>query len=351
MSQPAKRIFIEEKDALSAKLNEKANDLYQRLKGFDLQKTGIDDWGKQYFSAHHTGRRLFFSLESSTRIIYESAGYTGRKTEDLVFMDYGAGLGTLFLLAGLSGFRKVYYNDLFPNWTANARIISRELDVPVSEFITGDIDAVTDYCFSNKEHIDILASRNVIEHIYNLRSFYEKLNKSGCSSLVFSTTTANHHNPAMLIKHIFYHRKMEKKYYIAQREKKIRQLIPDVGPRELARLTRLTRGRAFEDFEHAVRNSTVGKQVEPVEFLASNTCDSENGVWAEHIITKANYAAILNEAGFKMDYTPGFWDTHYRFVLLNWFTAILNKIIRKVGDKGIVLSPFVNVVATASKHE
>jgi len=351
MSQPAERTFIEVKDAFSAKLNEKANDLYQRLKGLDLQKTAIDDWGKQYFSAHHTGKRLSFSLESSARIIHQSVGFTGRKAEDLVFMDYGAGLGTLFLLAGLSGFKKVYYNDLFPNWTENARIICRELDVPVSDFITGDVDAVTGHCSSQQVHIDILASRNVIEHIYNLRSFYAKLKEAGCTSLIFSTTTANYHNPAMRLKHILHHRSMEKKYYLAQREKKIRKLVPGIGEKDLAKLIRLTRGRAFEDFDQAVRASLEGRPVDPVEFLTSNTCDCENGVWAEHIITKENYAAILKDAGYHMNYTPGFWDTHYRFALLNGFTALLNKIIKKAGNKGIVLSPFVNVVATAANHE
>jgi len=351
MSQSPDRSFIEVKDEFSAKLNEQANGLFLRLTGLDVQKTGIDDWGKQYFSAHHTGRRLFFSLESSARIIYDSVGHSNRKAEELVFMDYGAGLGTLFLLAGLSGFRSVLYNDLFPNWTENARILCRELDIPVTDFITGDVDAVTGYCSAQQVHIDILASRNVIEHIYSLRSFYAKLKNAGCASLIFSTTTANFHNPAMRLKHIFHHRKMEKKYYLNQREKKIRQLVPGMGAKELPGFIQLTRGRAFEDFDQAVRASLEGRPVEPVEFLYSNTCDCENGVWAEHIITRSDYAAILEDAGFKMEYTPGFWDTHYRYTLLNRFTDFLNRVIKKAGNKGIVLSPFVNVVATVPGHE
>ena len=354
MTQPANQLlhrFIEPGDSLSALLNEKANELHRKLSLLDVQKTGIDEQGKLYFSAHHSGQRLFFSIESSVRIIYDSVKLTGHEPSAISFTDYGAGLGTLFLLAGMTGFKSVYYNDLFPDWTENARILCRELDIPITDFISGDVDAMIEYGKTKNIHFDIFASRNVIEHIYSLPRFYSKLNASGCTTLIYSTTTANYHNPAMLLKHVLFHRKLERSHFPDQRKALIKELAPGIGKKELAQLVSITRGRAFDDFSNAVHNYLDKKPVAPVPFLGSNTCDCRTGVWAENIITKSNYARILKGAGFDMDYTPGFWDTHYRFALVNIFTKAFNGIIRKLGKKGITLAPFVNVVATTDKHE
>lgn len=343
--------FIKITDELSALLNRKSNELFDKLRTLDVQHTAIDEAGKQYFSSHHTGRRLYFSIQSSARIIYDAVKQTGRPADELSFTDYGAGLGTLFLLAGITGFKSVYYNDLFPDWTENARILCRELDITITDFITGDVDSMIGYSKTKNIHFDIIASRNVIEHIYSLSAFYSKLRASGCTSLVYSTTTANYHNPVMLLKHVLFHRKLERSYFPEQRRAWIKELAPGIGNKELAELTSITRGRAFDDFTRTVQDYLEKKPVPPVPWLGSNTCDCRTGVWAEHIITKANYASILEEAGFNMEYTPGFWDTHYRFAMLNIFTRALNGIIRKLGKKGIALAPFVNVVATTAVHE
>jgi hypothetical protein len=83
--------------------------------------------------------------------------------------------------------------------------------------------------------------------------------------------------------------------------------------------------------------------------LGTNTCDYKTGVWAEHLLTRKNYKAIIEEAGFASDYTPGFWDTHYKYGLFNFITTCFNRIIKMMGKKGYWLSPFVNVVASKTK--
>src|SRR5687767_6673902 len=125
-------------------------------------------------------------------------------------MDYGAGLGTLFLLAGLVGFKEVYFNDYFPKWAQFAQTVGRKLGISITNHISGDIDDVINYAKINNVHIDIIASRNVAEHIYNLRDFYTKLYQSNITSLCYATTTANFHNPVMRLKHILYHAKVER---------------------------------------------------------------------------------------------------------------------------------------------
>lgn len=341
-------IFIEPKDDIARLINDRANHLYQKLVVLDISDTDIEDYAKQYFSNHHRGKRLVFSIQSSAHIIYSAVKKHNQKIEDTTFIDYGAGLGTLFLLAGLVGFKKIYFNDYFPQWADYAKIVCTKLDIQIDDFIPGDIDAVISYAKNNNICFDIIASRNVVEHIYNLRGFYSKLYQSGITSLCYATTTANFHNPAMRLKHHWYHAKVERTLFKKQRETYIKELTPAINETDLKSLIELTRGRAFEDFTNAVDLYFKKQPIPTVEFLGTNTCDCKTGVWAENLITRKNYFSIITTAGFKAEYTAGFWDTNYKYKLVNVITGILNRVIKIVGTKGYWLAPFVNI--TASKN-
>ena len=337
--------FIEPHDELARSINEKANLLYHQIRNLDIDALNFDEFGKYYFSNHHAGRRLFFSVQSSADIIYRSVKKINKPIASISFLDYGAGLGTLFLLASQVGFKQVYYNDYFESWTSNAQKLCTKLNISIAGFITGDIDAVIDYGKSNHTNFDIVASRNVVEHIYSLRDFYTKLYQSGLTTICYSTTTANYHNIAMRLKHFRLHRKVEDAQFKKQRAGYIKELRPSATVTNIKELVEITRGRAFADFTDAVELYFKKEPVPPVEFLLTNTCDYKTGVWAENLLTRKNYKTIIEEAGFFADYTPGFWDTHYKYALANFITGCFNSIIKTVGKKGIYFSPFVNVVA------
>ncbi len=337
--------FIEPHDDLAQLLNEKANQLYRTLKNLNIDELDFDEFGKYYFGNHHGGRRLFFSIQSSADIIYQSVKRINKPIASISLLDYGAGLGTLFLLASQVGFKQVYYNDYFESWTSNARKLCTKLNISIAGFITGDINAVIDYGKSNHANFDIVASRNVVEHIYNLRDFYTKLYQSGLTTICYSTTTANYHNIAMRLKHYRLHRKVEAAQFKKQRAECIKELKPSATTTDIKQLVEITRGRAFDDFTRAVELYFKKEPVSSVEFLLTNTCDYKTGVWAENLLTCQNYKTIIEDAGFSFDYTPGFWDTHYKYSLANFITSCFNSIIKAVGKKGIYFSPFVNVVA------
>lgn len=340
--------FIDPVDDTAGLINEKANFLYQQLLVLDISDSAIDEFGKYYFNNHHAGSRLIFSIESSADIIYNSATKHGKPINEISFMDYGAGLGTLFLLAGMVGFKKVYFNDYFPQWADYAKIICSKLNISIDDFIPGDIDAVIDYGKSKNIHIDIIASRNVAEHIYKLRDFYTKLYQSGIATICYATTTANYHNLAMRLKHYWHHYQVEKKQYKRQRADYIKELVPAINDTDLQALVKFTRGRAFTDFNNAVNLYFKKQPIPAVEFLYSNTCDCKTGVWAENLITRLNYSDIIQRSGFTFEYTAGFWDTHYKYAIVNLITRLLNRIIKTIGKKGYWFAPFVNI--TASKN-
>ena len=345
MSTNRSLTFIEPLDDLAQLLNEKANHLYSTLKNLNIEELDFDEFGKYYFSNHHGGRRLFFSIQSSADIIYQSVKKINKPIASLSLLDYGAGLGTLFLLASQVGFKQVYYNDYFESWTSNARKLCTKLNISIAGFITGDIDAVIDYGKSNHANFNIVASRNVVEHIYSLRDFYSKLYQSGLTTICYSTTTANYHNIAMRLKHFRLHSKVEDAQFKKQRADYIKELRPSATATDVDQLVEITRGRAFADFTNAVELYFKKEPIPPVEFLLSNSCDYKTGVWAENLLTRKNYKTIIEDVGFTSDYTPGFWDTHYKYTFANFITGCFNGIIKAVGKKGIYFSPFVNIVA------
>ncbi len=337
--------FLDHTDDTARLINDRANHLYKKLAVLDISNTEIDDFGKYYFTNHHGGSRLFFSVQSSAHIIYNSVKKTNRPLAEITFIDYGAGLGTLFLLAGSLGFKKVYFNDYFPQWADYAKTICAKLDITIDDFISGDIDAVIEYGKRNNVHFDIVASRNVVEHIYKLRDFYTKLSESGISTVCYSTTTANYHNIAMRLKHYWHHHTVEKTTYKKQREDHIKELVSGITTTDLTQLIKLTRGRAFADFTNAIGLYFKKQPIPAVEFLGTNTCNCKTGVWAENLITKADYTDIIQQAGFKIEYTAGFWDINYRYKVVNLFTAFLNRLIKIGGKKGYWFAPFVNITA------
>jgi len=336
-------VFLHGSDALATGINTRANELYRQLTGFDVSSLDIADEYKDYFINHHLGRRLFFSLQNSAHIIYHSVKKTGKPASEISFIDYGAGLGTLFMLAGMMGFKQTIYNDYLPDWQQTARSVCEALQIKIDGYVTGDIDAVMEHAAANNLQYDIVASRNVIEHIYSLPHFYSAVFKHNSKAVTYSTTTANYHNPVMRWYHVSIHNKGEKNYYRQQRKDEIKKLQPSLNEAQLTTLAGITRGKAQQDFIDTVHDFVQGKQTSNDSSLRSNTCDCVTGVWNEHLLTKREYAAIISKAGFKMEYTPGYWDTHYRSAMMNVAALIFNRVISVLGNKGIILSPFVNV--------
>ena len=344
-AEAGSNIFINGNDALTNDINAKANILYLQLTTIDASTLDTTDEYKNYFINHHLGRRLFFSLQNSAHIIYHSVKKAGKAVNEITFIDYGAGLGTLFMLAGMMSFKKIIYNDYFPEWHQPAKILCSALQIKIDEYVAGDIEEVVKHAAANNIVYDIIASRNVIEHIYSLPNFYSCIFKHNNKAITYSTTTANYRNPAMRWKHVMLHRKWEKLSYRNQRITEIKKLQPSLSAIQTEELATLTRGKGQSDFINAVNDFAAGKPIIKDSTLRSNSCDCITGVWNEHLLTKKEYESIISKAGFKMEYTPGYWDTHYKSGAMNVLAIVFNKIILQLGNRGILLSPFVNVIA------
>lgn len=338
--------FLSHKNEVAKLIDRCAVDLYNRLQSIDVDALGLPSHCLEYYKASHSGR-LFFSIETSAHLLYRAITFTGKKIDDIVLMDYGAGVGTLYLLAKLIGCRQVVYNDHLEEWKTSAALIADAVNVRIDEYIVGDID----HCLAELERMEItcslITSRNVLEHIYRLDLFFKGIYHHQPQAIIFSSTTANHYNPAAVLKHRVWHRKWEKVYW-GKRYNLITRKAPQIKASAARQLATASRGLAVNDLDSAIEEFLkTGSFPNPSTF-GSNTCDPDNGVWAEHLIKEKAYRELINQKNYDVYVEAGFWDTHYSLQYKNFMGLLLNKLISS-GIFALQLAPFIYVIARPKK--
>ena len=335
--------FLWHNDELGQLIQARAADLYTRLINLDAENLGMPDYCLSYYKSSHS-TRLFFSIETSAQLLYKALHTSRKKTEDIVLMDYGAGVGTLFLLAKLIGCKKVIYNDHLEDWKKSAELIANAIGVHIDMYVVGDIEECLNSLDNAGIRCDIITSRNVIEHIYRLNDFYKLIYEKQPGALVFSSTTANKNNPASVVKHILWHRRWEK-VFRGKRLAVIQQELTGMPISKMKMLAIATRGMATADLKHAIeRYRKTGSVPDPGKH-GTNTCDPSNGVWAEHLLSLKQYKQLIGENHYHISFEPGFWDTHYTRKYMNAVGKFFNKIIRKGGQNALRVAPFIYVIA------
>ncbi len=335
--------FLPHNDKLGRLIQAGAQELNGRLKTIDVDNLGLPEHCLAYFKTSHS-KRLFFSIETSAHLLYKAISMTGKMPAEVVIMDYGAGVGTLYLLAKIIGCRQVIYNDHLADWQLSASLIADAVGVTVDLYIVGDIDECLDTLHAQNIRCDIITSRNVIEHIYKLNKFYRSIHDKQPSAIVFSSTTANKSNPASVLKHVLWHRKWEK-VFKGKRLVMIERQSPGIDRTKAAHLAKATRGLAMEELQRAIENYRKTGRFPDPSVHGTNTCDPQNGVWAEHLLSRETYRKMINEQLYEVSFAPGFWDTHYNRNYMNIAGNLFNRIIAKGGEAAMRIAPFIYVIA------
>lgn len=337
--------FLHHTDGVALIIEQNCQDLYKKMHLLKVDALGLSEHGKAYFSGSHL-KRLFFSIQTSAHILYNVVQLVNKPFHQIVLMDYGAGVGTLYLLAKMVGCSRVIYNDILEEWKQNALQIAAAINIDVDNYIVGDIDTTLQQLQVENISCDVITSRNVIEHIYQLPSFYACIAKLQPYAIVYSSTTANFYNPAMHLQHILLHKRVEK-IYRQQRYQLISRLAPHLTEKQKLRLATYTQGYEKKGIQLQVEAYLQRGQLPKRNFFYTNTCDVEWGVWAENLLPFHLHAQAVQLANMQVVFKPGFWDTHYSSGVMNIFGKICNVCIATFGKKvGFFLAPFIYVIAT-----
>jgi len=333
-----KYAILPKDDMLSVKLDNAANNLYKKLYGLNLWDLKVSDYTKRYLQDHK--KKLIYSLQVYTYMLFWSIKLSNKTLSELSILENGGGTGILCLLAREAGVKNIIYNDIYDVACEDFKELSKYFDLEPDHIILGEIEEIATYLNQHQIDCDVLSSRNVIEHIYDLNDFFRKASTIQNENLIlFLATTANEKNILTDIYTKRIHKRSEyqdrkKKWGFKQRDSHnayydIRKLIisenyKNLTSKEVDLLTKLTRGLIKDDIILAVKKYVQsGKLPDPIKH-PTNTCDPMSGNWAEHLVSLTDYKKLTGKNNFSLDVICGFYNTHYKIKILNIIASIVN---------------------------
>lgn len=334
--------FLPHKDELGELLQAKSEQLFVLMHHIDIESLGLTEHGKKYFLGSHF-KRMFFSIQTSAHLLYNSITLSKKSVKDMVIMDYGAGMGSLYILAKMIGCKQVIHNDILEEWKNNAQQLAQAIHIDVDEYIVGNIEDTLIALKEKKIVCDIITSRNVVEHIYKLDEYYKLIDQYQPKAIVYSSTTANFNNPAMNLQHVLLHNKLEK-IFIQQRKEYIKTNFTNLDEKTVDLLALHTRGYERSEVTACIRNYINNGILPAKNYFYTNTCELDYGVWAENLLPFSIHKQMAEVGNSQCIIKPGFWDTHYQKPWKNAMGAFFNILISITPIIGFLLAPFIYII-------
>ena len=239
--------------------------------------------------------------------------------------------------------------------TVNIQKLSKAIDVHIEDFVCGDIGELISYLKTNSITINAAVSYDVIEHIYDIKDYLEKLRLLSNSSfrIVFGSG-ANIKNRSYRRKAMKGHLECEYKdrqlkwghkerdsleSYFNIRKEIISHYDPGIEQNEVKKLAKLTRGLIQNDIEKSVDEYREKGDISYRPQHSTNTCDPYTGNWAEHLMDTEWLKRILIKRGFDVKILSGFWVNPGKFDM-RIINNLKNKIIKYLGRKALFISPY-----------
>lgn len=331
--------FIKIKDELSKIINEKCNEIFHLIANTDVEALDIDPFYKWYFKKCHTARP-FFSLKTSAKLLYDAIKISGKPYYEVSLIDYGAGVGSLYVLAKMIGCKQVFYNDYDAKFAQMALEIDTIFGVKMDDYIVGDSDITFKEMREKGYDLDIVISRNVIEHIYDLKNYYHDISSNYPNAIIVSSTTANWNNPLAHLQHVYIHLKNRSKIIETKKEYLIKKYnLKDSNEIEKAIGNIATAGgpkleKAMEDY---LKNKI--KTQFPRNY--TNICN-EFGVWCENLLPYQTHKRLAVD--YEVDIKPGIWDEDKSLFIINFFFKGINNLINKFDILGLLLTNYIIIL-------
>lgn len=283
-------------------LADKAERFISLLKKIDLNDLGLSAYNLAY--AQRYLERPYYNLYLSCFNL-ELAGKLDQYG-NIIDLGGGVGIHSAFL-SFLEIDAEIIYIDVDPDSTTAAKTLHRAMGLDVHSYHTGELMDLED----KLNHDSLIMSRDVIEHVYDLASFFELSSKAGL----------NIHNTAAIQNSLFRYKEFEKIHEMAEfkgnssehiksrdskrsyfnlREEIIRELSPDLNATQLAIAVNQTRGLMEKDIKAFIEHGILPPYHKKT--LHSNTCDPYTGNWAERTLTPADYALYAKDIQLDFHY-------------------------------------------------
>ena len=335
------------KDSL---INDAINSLGAKLKNLDVSLVDISAYNKKYLLRYINNYEFYMSLYR--QLLSKAINKLSKPITDSVFVDYGGGCGILSFLAKELGFKNVVYNDIYDVSINDATTIAKHLNITIDNYITGDVEKFVYEI--NKLNIkpDLICSFDVLEHIYNLTSWFKAISEINNSFDLLFITSANSKNPFIKQRLKKIHQQAEYKgfaqetgwkqsdisaSYLEERKKIIRRKFPQLSFEEINMLATKSRGLIKEEIEELVETFLQTGKINYVPH-PTNTCDPYTGNWAENLIDINDLKNIAHQNNFCIQITNTYYG-YSQHKLLNLSKSLLNALIKITGKHNLFFSP------------
>lgn len=345
---------------LLKKLNSAAIKLSNKLTSLDLKQLEISEYNKKHLEGKISN--LSHQLQLNSYILAMALEKNIISLKKTVFIEYGGGIGMLSLLAKEIGIGIVIYNDIYDISCKDAENIAKAINLKADYYVNGDIDDVINFMITNSISCNAIASYDVIEHIYNVESFFEKLINLPHEQLnVVMASGANIFNPLKCKQEmrvqidVEYNNRIRKKghkdrdclraYSLVRAEiiyNYLNKINEKLSEDEINKLAECTRGMIKYDIENSVDEYIKTKIFPQVLKHPTNTCDPYTGNWAEHLMNPYELKNILLENGFDVDVLGGFYGKPLTLIK-QYISKMLNIMINISGKHGLRFAPFYTI--------
>ena len=339
-----------------------ADRLEEKLRDLNIDELNLSDYNTRYLgSLIATSSDRKANLTKYAYLIVNVVNSCESDLCELVFLDHGGGHGLMSLLAVEAGFRSVVYNDIYEASCTDAALVGTALGLKADHYICGEIDEVIRYRKEHEFSINCVASYDVIEHVYDISTFFSRLRllSDGCLSIFFASA-ANERNPFIGRKMRALHENFEKydrpfrfgrkptdtvKALVVLRKELIQQAHPDLSDDEVTTLAKLTRGQTLDRILSSVdfyKNTGVWPSgiIHP-----TNTCDPHTGNWFERLMDPDDLIFLLSEFGLYGNVVCGFYNRP-KSIVRSFVKSGLNFLIRLLGKRGLILAPYYCLTAS-----
>jgi len=339
-------------------INLAAESLHKKLIQIDLKQLGISEYNQRYLSeklANPIGSMQLYSYLLALSLI-------GNKfpLNRFVFVDYGGGSGCLSLLAKEMGIGRVIYNDIYDVSCNDVKILARATNIDVDDYVCGDIDELINYLKKQSLPINAISSYDVIEHIYDIKSYIKKLRFLSYSSFrVIFGSSANIKNPRIRWKLRKIH--LEREYkdretkwghkdrdtlnsFLNIRKEIINKYDLKLPLKTTEEIAKSTRGLMKQDIEKCVDEYKTKGEILYKPDHPTNTCDPYTGNWAEHLMELKWLENIFKDEGFEVKILNGYY-AYSEFIYKRLIKNTLNIGIKYFGKTALFFSPYYIVYA------
>ncbi len=328
----------------------------EQLERVSVEKLHLEEYPAKYL--HQLLEHKIYYLYMYAEVLNKAIDEAGCRKEEMIIIDYGCGNGLLGLFAKFCQCKAVYLNDHNASFLNAAKELANALAIKVDEFIDGDIERVETY-FSNKIVPTAIIGTDVIEHIYNLDTFFttiRRINRIMVTVFTTASVTDNYFKSKQLMKlqytdehvgsnalHAGVNEPFAGLAFKKIREQLIINYAPGLHEEQVLNLSKATRGLDKQDILKAIDEFKLSGTLPKPPVHLTNTCDPITGSWTERLLTISEYNQLYKQAGFTLKVYNGFYNEWQGGVKAT-VVSMANRVINLLGARGRFVTPFIMLV-------